>query len=164
MSMHTRVALSATAILASALAPAPAQSCGPLTFAISTTGAGCDPTGTGPIPTLSVFTVPIPALLSCPIQFVLNSVVVISPTPVATLVLGLSNPALPLPGLPGCTLWTSPDFFSPMGPGPGGPSLQTLLFSVPPDPALIGVTVYGQAALPVPGGLRITNGVQVSIS
>src|SRR5262245_31806721 len=98
---HPRFALSAAALLVSAIAtaPAPAQTCGPLTFGLSTTGPGCDPTGTGPVPTLSIFTTPIPAVVSCPLQFVLNSVVVITPVPVPTLVLGFSNPALPIAGL-----------------------------------------------------------------
>ena len=160
-----RLALSTAALLAATFAttPASAQACGPLTFAFTTTGPGCDPTGTGPVPTLSVFQTPIPGVLTCPVQFVLNSNVVISPIPVPVLVLGLSNPALPLPGLPGCTLWTSLDLILSMGPGPAGPAIHALLFSLPPDPALIGTTVYGQAALPVPGGFRISNGTRVDI-
>ncbi|MGH7150080.1 MAG: hypothetical protein ACREIU_05255 [Planctomycetota bacterium] len=163
---HPRFSLCAAALLVSALAarPASAQTCGPLTFAFSTTGPGCDPTGTGPIPTLSGTEFQNPGSPTCVVRILLNSIAFLFPIPPTTLVLGFSNPALPLPGLPGCTLWTSFDVFFSMSFDAGGPTLHDELFFLPPDPALIGTTAFAQAALPVPGGFRISNGIQIVIS
>lgn len=163
---HPRLALSGAALLVAGLvaAPARAQVCGPLTFAFSTTGAGCDPTGTGPVPVLTGSLQPIPGSPTCNVRLLLNTVAFLFPIPTTTLVLGFSNPALPLPGLPGCTLWTSLDAFFAMSFDAGGPQFHDEIFPLPPSPALIGTTAYTQAAVPVPGGFRISNGIQIVIS
>ena len=163
---HPRLALSAAALLTAAFAarPAPAQVCGPLTFAFSTTGAGCDPTATGPIPVLTGSLQTIPGSPTCNVRILLNTVAFLFPIPTTTLVLGFSNPALPLPGLPGCTLWTSLDAFFAMSFDAGGPQFHDEIFPLPPSPALMGTTAYAQAAVPVPGGFRISNGIQININ
>jgi len=162
-----RLAVVAAALvgLAAATGPAAAQACGPLTFGFSTTGAGCDPFGPGPVPALSSTLFLLPGNPNCPVRIQLNSNVVLFPIPIATLVLGLSSPGVPLVGYPGCTLWTSPDFFLPMGPDAGGPTLHAVLIVAPPDPSLIGASIFAQAALPVPGvGVRISNGIRIDIT
>ncbi len=161
-----RFALPAAALLASLVVtrPAPAQVCGPLTFSFSTTGPGCDPTGTGPVPTLTGSLLVLPGSPTCTVRILLSTVVILFPIPPTTLVLGFSNPALPLPGLPGCMLWTSLDAFFSMSFDAGGPQFHDELFPLPPSPALMGATAYAQAAVPVPGGFRISNGIQININ
>ncbi|MCI0588388.1 MAG: hypothetical protein L0323_16275 [Planctomycetes bacterium] len=163
---HPRLVLSAAALLTAAFAarPAPAQVCGPLTFAFSTTGPGCDPTGTGPVPVLTGSEFQILGAPTCNVRILLNTAAILFPIPPTTLALGFSNPALPFPGLPGCTIWTIPVAFFSMSFDAGGPQFHDVLFPLPPDPALIGTTAYAQAAVPVPGGFRISNGLQISIN
>ncbi|MCI0588393.1 MAG: hypothetical protein L0323_16300 [Planctomycetes bacterium] len=163
MLKHPRFALSAAALLVFALPPASAQDCGALTFAFSTTGPGCDPAGTGPIPTLTASLWPLAGIPICTVRIQLDSGEPLSPSLPATLALGLSNPAVPIPALAGCTLWTGLDLILGMSPDANGPTLQNLILIVLPDPSLIGTTLQGQAALPVPGGFRVSNGVQIGI-
>ncbi|HKB15552.1 MAG TPA: hypothetical protein VKF62_05770 [Planctomycetota bacterium] len=162
---HPRLALSVAALLAAGFAarPAPAQACGPLTFAFSTTGAGCAPGG-GSIPVLTGSLQLIPGNPTCFTRLLLNTVDFLFPIPPTTLALGFSNPALPLPGLTGCTLWTSPIAFFSMSFDAGGVQFHDVIFPIPPSPSLIGTTAYAQAAVPVGGGFRISNGIQIVIS
>src|SRR5262245_56324437 len=105
---HSRFALSVAALLIAGIAapPAPAQACGPLTFAFSPTGPGCDPSGLGVPPTLSATQFLPPGSSACEVRFLLTAYSLTGPTvPPPPLVLGVSNPAYPLPVLPGCTLW-----------------------------------------------------------
>ncbi len=158
--------LSSVALLLSALAavPAPAQVCGPLTFAFSTTGPGCDPSGIVVPPTLSATQFLSPGSSACEIRFLLNANVFSGPTvPPPPLVLGVSNPAVPVLPYPGCTLWTSLDVFLSMNRFAPSPNLFDVVVPVAPDPALIGGTVFAQAALPLGGAPRLSNGIRVDI-
>ena len=141
---------------------APAQTCGPYTLQFTTTGAGCDTSGSGLVPTLSAAYLPNPTIPTCPVKLTVDTGVVLNPFPVVTLALGPSNPALPLPFLPGCTLRTTlVDVILFMGQDAGGPTLHSYFFFVPADPALVGASAYGQAGFAVPGGIRISNGIRI---
>ncbi|HET6201345.1 MAG TPA: hypothetical protein VFI25_00935 [Planctomycetota bacterium] len=168
--MIRRSALLASALLGLAVAPAAAQTCGPLTFAFATTGPGCAPLG-GAVPALSVALVPSPALTVCPLAFTLTPGP--SPTPIgvlssAFLIVGTSNPTLDLGflGLPGCTLLASLDAIVPMAPASGGSFALTV--PLPATPVLIGATAYTQGLLLSPSPTtvfapKLTDGVSVSI-
>lgn len=154
--------LAAAAASAIAAGRAQAQACGPYTFQFTTTGAGCDTSGAGLVPTLSAANLPNPTIPTCPVKLTVDTGVVLNPFPVVTLALGPSNPALPLPFLPGCTLWTTlVDVILFMGLDAGGPNLHSYYFFVPADPALIGASAYGQAGFAVPLGIRISNGIRI---
>lgn len=154
--------LAAAAASAIAAGRAQAQACGPYTFQFTTTGAGCDTSGSSLVPTLSAAYLPNPTIPNCPVKLTLDAGVVLNPFPVVTLALGPSNPALPLTFLPGCTLWTTlDDVILFMGQDAGGPTLYSYFFFVPANPALIGLSAYGQAGYLAPPGIRISNGIRI---
>lgn len=143
-----------------------AQPCGPFNVVTAVTGPGCAPFGGG-VPTLSAGLGLSPAGV-CRIPFTLQAPpsLFASPRPVL-LVLGLSNPFLPLVGfgLPGCTLQAAPDAVGAMAIAGSNNLVYVSVLQVPHDPALVGTTVFGQGAmLPVgPAGFSLSNGLVVGL-
>jgi len=138
-------------------ATAAAQTCGPLTFVVTQTGAGCSPPSF-PLPNPSLTLTVVPGPGNCSIQF-FGPVLMIP----HYLTVGVSNPALDLTpfGFPGCTLLTSLDFVDKLFPNPGSGSLLAVV--LPQDPALIGASAYAQFFDIVAFTIALSNGIRIDI-
>lgn len=136
-----------------------AQPCGPLTVQIADTGPGCAPSGAS-IPNLSAFVSASTTL--CSVSVALDQKMVVFPIRGATLLIGVSDPGLAIPFLPGCALRAMPDVSVAMVPDVVF-GRQHFAFSFPQDPALIGSSLFAQGIWSAAGELRFSNGIQLSV-
>lgn len=164
------VSLVLVSILAAGLVamPASAQACGPLTFAFSGAGPGCN---LAP-PLLSGAVVP----PGCIVRFTLTPTfpIPIYPPLPAFLILGATNPNLslapydPFWAASGCNLLAYPDVIIPMSPGPT-PGTASATISVNPSVVPIPLATFQQVFYfpnsPVsPNVFYPSNGVRMDIT
>ena len=163
MFAHLSVCALAASLLCLAPAPVQAQDCGPLTFEFTNTGPGCVPFSGAVAPGLDFSLFAANQVSICQLTAFFRQGVFEFPLPIASLLVGASDPSLPFPGLPNCVLRVLPLFALPMTPEVIFQQ-QTLFLNIPQDPIFIGAEFHAQGVWPVGGELRVSNGVRVRIS